>query len=66
MSLPKGAKTGNAEIVIYQPDEITRLEVMVENETVWLTQEQIALLFGVMRPAITRHHSMFHFGTNCI
>ena len=55
MSLPKGAKTGNAEIVIYQPDEITRLEVMVENETVWLTQEQIALLFGVKRPAITKH-----------
>ena len=35
-------KTRN-EIVIYQPDEITRLEVMVENETVWLTQEQIAI-----------------------
>ena len=43
------------EIVIYQPDEITRLEVRVEGETVWLTQEQIALLFGVKRPAITKH-----------
>ena len=43
------------EIVVYQPNEITRLEVMVEKETVWLTQEQIAVLFGVQRPAITKH-----------
>ena len=43
------------EIVIYQPDEITRLEVRVEGETVWLTQEQIALLFGVKQPAISKH-----------
>lgn len=46
---------GNGEIVVYQPDEITRLEVKVERETVWLTQEQIAALFGVKRPAITKH-----------
>ncbi len=43
------------EIVVYQPDEITRLEVKIENESVWLTQEQIAILFGVKRPAITKH-----------
>ena len=36
-------------------DEITRLEVKIENESVWLTQEQIAILFGVKRPAITKH-----------
>lgn len=29
---------GNGEIVVYQPDEITRLEVKFERETVWLTQ----------------------------
>ena len=45
----------NGEIVVYQPDEITRLEVRVEGETVWLTQEQIATLFGDKRPAITKH-----------
>jgi len=45
---------GKGEIVVYQPDEITRLEVRVEGETVWLTQEQIAMLFGVKRPAITK------------
>ena len=27
------------EIVVYQPDEITRLEVRVNDDTVWLTQE---------------------------
>ncbi len=43
------------EIVVYQPDEITRLEVRVESESVWLTQEQIAQLFDVKRPAITKH-----------
>ncbi len=49
------SSAGKGEIVIYQPDEVTKLEVMVESETVWLTQEQIAVLFGVKRPAITKH-----------
>ena len=43
------------EIVVYQPDEITRLEVRVNEETVWLTQAQIAHLFGVGQPAISKH-----------
>ena len=50
-----GAVGGTGEIVVYQPDEITRLQVKIENESVWLTQEQIAILFGVKRPAITKH-----------
>ena len=41
------------EIVIYQPDEVTRLEVLVEGETVWLTQSQMADLFGRDRTVIT-------------
>ena len=49
------ASGGTGEILVYQPDEITRLEVKIENESVWLTQEQIAILFGVKRPAITKH-----------
>ena len=48
-------KENTGERVVYQPDEVTRLEVRVEGETVWLTQEQIAMLFGVKRPAITKH-----------
>ena len=43
------------EIILYQPEEAVRLEVRLENETVWLTQEQIAILFGTKRPAITKH-----------
>ena len=34
------------EIVIYQPDETIRLEVHLEDETVWLTQSQMGMLFG--------------------
>ena len=43
------------EIVLYQPDNTTQLEVRVENETVWLTQAQIAALFGVDRTVISKH-----------
>lgn len=43
------------EIILYQPDNMVRLEVRLEGETVWLTQEQIAYLFGTKRPAITKH-----------
>ena len=43
------------EIVLYQPNELTKLEVRVENETVWLSQQQIADLFGVKQPAISKH-----------
>ena len=43
------------EIILYQPDETVKLEVRLEEETVWLTQEQIATLFGTQRPAITKH-----------
>ena len=38
-------KTKN-EIVVYQPDETIRLEVRLEDETVWLTQSQMGMLFG--------------------
>ena len=43
------------QIIVYQPNETVRLDVRLENETVWLTQEQIASLFGTKRPAITKH-----------
>lgn len=45
----------NNEIILYQPDASVSLEVRLENETVWLTQQQIADLFGTKRPAITKH-----------
>ena len=43
------------EIILYQPDNTIELEVRLENENVWLTQAQIAVLFGTKRPAITKH-----------
>ncbi|KAA6315500.1 hypothetical protein EZS27_034048 [termite gut metagenome] len=43
------------EIVLYQPDNSIRLEVRVEDETVWLTQAQISKLFGVDRTVISKH-----------
>ncbi|MCQ2324042.1 MAG: virulence RhuM family protein [Paludibacteraceae bacterium] len=45
------------EIVLYQPNELTKLEVLVENETVWLNVNQMAELFGRDRTVITRHIS---------
>ena len=52
-TLPPSGEKG--EIVLYQPDESIRLEVRLENETVWLTQQQIADLFGRDRTVISRH-----------
>ena len=43
------------EIVMYQPDETIRLEVRVENETVWLTQQQMAELFNATKQNISLH-----------
>ena len=43
------------EIVMYQPNETIRLEVRVEDETVWLTQSQMAELFLTTRNNITLH-----------
>ena len=49
--------TDSSQIVLYQPSESVQLEVKLdtEHETVWLTQQQIADLFGTKRPAITKH-----------
>ena len=43
------------EIVVYQPNDITRLEVRIEHDSVWLTQAQIAELFQRDRTVVTRH-----------
>ena len=43
------------EIVLYKPNEQFQLEVQVMDETVWLTQQQIAALYGVQIPAISKH-----------
>lgn len=43
------------EIILYQSDNSIQLEVRIEYDTVWLTQAQIANLFGVQQPAISKH-----------
>ena len=43
------------EIIFYHPESTLKMEVRIENETVWLTQAQIAKLFGVKQPAISKH-----------
>ncbi|MDR3164244.1 MAG: virulence RhuM family protein [Synergistaceae bacterium] len=49
------AISGGNEIVIYQPDEAVRLDVMLEDETVWLTQAQMVDLFQSSKANISEH-----------
>ena len=48
-------ESNKGEIVMYQPDETIRLEVRVENETVWLTQQQMADLFNATKQNVSLH-----------
>ena len=43
------------QIVVYQPNETVRIDVRLENETVWLTQDQMSMLFGRDQSVIARH-----------
>jgi hypothetical protein len=44
------------EIIIYQPDDLTeRIEVRMEDETVWLSQQQMAILFNQTKQNISLH-----------
>lgn len=43
------------EIILYQPDEAIKLEVRMEDETVWLTQAQIVELFQSSKANISEH-----------
>lgn len=56
MSKIKPASTGFNEILLYTtPNGSVKVEIYLQNETIWLTQQKIADLFGVQRPAITKH-----------
>ena len=44
-----------SEIILYQPNETVSLEVRLDEDSLWLTQQQIAELFGVNQPAISKH-----------
>lgn len=43
------------EIILYQPDETIRLEVKLEDETVWLTQAQMVELFQASKQNVSLH-----------
>ncbi|MBD5186827.1 MAG: death-on-curing protein [Bacteroidales bacterium] len=45
------------EIILYQPDSTVKLEVRLENETVWLTQQQMTELFQTSKQNIILHIS---------
>ena len=45
-----------SELIIYQTEDgLTKIQTRLENETVWLTQAQMAELFGKERSVITKH-----------
>lgn len=46
----------DSELIIYQTEDgSTKIETRLENETVWLSQAQMAELFGKSRSTITEH-----------
>ena len=49
--------TENNEIVMYQPDETIKLEVRLENDTVWLNAAQMADLFNRDEKTVRKHIS---------
>jgi hypothetical protein len=55
-------KSEHGEIILYQSeDRQTNLDVQLADETVWLTQKQIASLFETERSVITKHiNNIFH------
>ena len=54
-AIPLASSSQDNEIILYQPDSTVKLEVRLENETVWLTQQQMSDLFERDRTVITRH-----------
>ncbi len=54
-SFDNNSDIDKGEIIMYQPDETIKLEVRLDNETVWLTQQQMAELFETTRNNVTTH-----------
>ncbi len=53
---PKKAADGFNEILLYTtPNGNVKVEIYLQNETIWLTQQKIADLFGVDRTVVTKH-----------
>jgi len=53
---PLNLKDELTEFLLYtSPNGDVKVEVLLNNETLWLTQARMAQLFGVQRPAISKH-----------
>ncbi len=57
-------QSGFSEILLYTtPNGQVKVEIYLQNETIWLNQQKMADLFGVQRPAITKHlNNIFNSG----
>ena len=53
--IPLAPSSQDNEIILYQPDSTVKLEVRLENETVWLTQQQMTELFQTTKQNISLH-----------
>jgi len=63
MPRKKSEETKRGEIIIYKSKEGPKLNVRLDKDNIWLTQSQIAQLFGTQRPAITKHfNNIFNSG----
>jgi hypothetical protein len=49
------AMNNQNEIILYQPDKSIKLDVLVEDEIVWLTQAQMVMLFDSSKANISEH-----------
>lgn len=54
-AIPLASSSQDNEIILYQPDSTVKLEVRLENETVWLTQQQMTELFQTSKQNISLH-----------
>jgi len=53
--MPNLTPTAKGEVAIYQPDNSIHLEVLTYQETVWLTQAQMVMLFNRDKSVVSRH-----------
>ena len=53
--IPLAPSSQDNEIILYQPDSTVKLEVRLEDETVWLTQQQMSELFQTSKQNISLH-----------
>ena len=55
MKKDKNTENSSAFIIFKTEDESVSVDVRINEQDVWLTQDQLAILFGVERPGITQH-----------